>query len=358
MIAPYKIRWDGLISNELSPLDIITLLAFESDSGETETFLNRQAVISETYNGALKRGCTYKWSESMTPKLTIMKQDHSDFSPEENRRILKWLTGRPTAGYLDIYSNPTATGVDLYEDDMDIEYSLLGNFIEVNQYKLGNSRIVGYTATFETLTPYAFSALHNEIKAWDVTRYIEGQRANKLIINIDTDEPASAIYPKITIKQLGTIIPVDYQMVSDNQWIDNADWMDGTVYYYEARKEYYYAQHLTDGTIQPTTVQHNDLPTLETTSVVIKSALLDDNDLPITNTMTTLKLANNNGTETIVIDGANKVISRINRPSTDVIGNDFNWTWIPLYQGKNQIEIIGNCQVTIEYREVRKVGDY
>ena len=66
---------------------------------------------------------------------------------------------------------------------------------------------------------------------------------------------------------------------------------------------------------------------------------------------------NNTPTEMIVVDGANKVIST-NRTSR-IFGDDFvNWQWLPLYDGKNEITIEGNCEVTFEYREVRKIGEY
>ena len=58
--------------------------------------------------------------------------------------------------------------------------------------------------------------------------------------------------------------------------------------------------------------------------------------------------------EKIVIDGANEVITT---GRTTVIGDDFNWNWMPLAIGDNTIEIIGNCKVTVEYREPIKCGD-
>jgi hypothetical protein len=66
---------------------------------------------------------------------------------------------------------------------------------------------------------------------------------------------------------------------------------------------------------------------------------------------------NNATTETIVVDGANHVISSTN--TRRIFGDDFeNWKWLPLYDGKNEITIEGNCTVTFEYREIRKVGEY
>jgi hypothetical protein len=64
---------------------------------------------------------------------------------------------------------------------------------------------------------------------------------------------------------------------------------------------------------------------------------------------------NNTGTEKIVLDGANKIVSS-NR-TRRVFGDDFNLQHLELYDGKNEITIEGNCEVTLEWREARKVGE-
>jgi hypothetical protein len=60
--------------------------------------------------------------------------------------------------------------------------------------------------------------------------------------------------------------------------------------------------------------------------------------------------------ETIILDGANKIISVV--PSDDIIavGDRFNFNWLPLAAGDNEITITGNCDVQIRWIEPRKVG--
>jgi hypothetical protein len=41
-----------------------------------------------------------------------------------------------------------------------------------------------------------------------------------------------------------------------------------------------------------------------------------------------------------------------------ILGNDFNQQWLELYDGKNEITVEGNCEVTLSWREARKVGEY
>jgi hypothetical protein len=66
---------------------------------------------------------------------------------------------------------------------------------------------------------------------------------------------------------------------------------------------------------------------------------------------------NNNSTETVVLDGANKIVS--SSSVRRIFGNDFvNWNWLELYDGKNELTIEGNCEVTLSWREARKIGEY
>jgi hypothetical protein len=57
-----------------------------------------------------------------------------------------------------------------------------------------------------------------------------------------------------------------------------------------------------------------------------------------------------------MVDGANKLITSTN--TTRRFGDDFNWIWPELYDGKNEIAIEGDCIVTLEWREIRKIGEY
>ena len=362
MISPYKIRWNDYNSDEFYGSDsmhLITSLSFDGDSGETETFLGREAVMSETYNGALKRTSSYKWSESMSPSITIMKNDFSDFTLEENRKVLTWLTGKKTPGFLDVKTKSNT-----------ILYSILGNFVSVSQSKLGNSRIVGYVAQFESLMPYALSGVLGDTDVYQV--YLIDEKTNtvknKFIITINTDEPEEPVYPRITIKHTGdVVVPVNKMDVSANV-LNVYDLIDGTIYKNLSDNQYYYKSYDDDGKIIAKITDSNSITGDTKTSVVIKNICKDSSG----NTHTyKLILANNSANEVVVVDGANKVISSwyyqkdekgdttsvLNQNNGRVFGNDFNWEWLPLYNGVNEIEVIGNCEVIFEYREVRKIGE-
>ena len=319
MISPYKIKWLGETSLEM---DVWTGLAFDSDDGDTDTRLGREAVISEVYNGTLKRAHGYKWNNDFVPTFTFIKTDYSDFTPTENRKILKWLTKSKNASFLDVYT----------DDSEVIEYSILGNFVNVSQYKMGNGRIVGYVAEFESLAPYAFSRLITPPRK---------ATGSPFTITIETDEPETPIYPCITIQQNRDTTVVEVDHVMD----DTETWLPGTVYHYD--RTYYWLDD------EGKAVNSYTNPNFDTTSVVITNThTLDGSTQEVV-----AQLINNIKGETIVLDGANRVVSS-SRSFGRVFGDDFNWTWLPLMEGTNVITVVGNCTITLEWREPMKVGEY
>ena len=387
MISAHKFTWNNYSSLDFN---VIACVSFDGDSSEVETHLGREAVVSETYNGALKRGSFYKWSESMTPTITLVNDGFRDFTPEQNRKILKWITGRQTPGFIDIYK----------DDSNVIEYSILGNFTSVSQYKLGNSRVVGYILQFESLAPYAYSRLNtvpDNFVASDTgtMRDVSLPSNNTFTITIDTDDAETAVFPKITIKHNGE----NYIRIADgtvlnihSEMIDNTDYFNGTTHFWRTvgstkvnsitKPDYDWIEVEVDhaygdgdtwetgyiykyGTnyywLDPSTFHSSTTnPNLTTTSVKITNTYVVGRETRVS----TCRVANNTLDETIVLDGANKVVS--SSRTSRIFGDDFmDWEWLPLYDkslaanndGTNTITIEGNCSVAIEYREIRKVGE-
>lgn len=332
MISPRRIKYRGIESTELNILDLIMCVAFDSDNGETSTFLNREAVVSETYDGRYKRVHTYKYSESFSPKFTFMKKGFGNFTMEEVRQVLKWLTGTDTTALLDVY----------YDDSNVVAWSAIGGWTEISTYKLANNRTVGIVATFEAITPYAMSDLYT------VTKTISNATDNKITININTDDN-KPVYPRITIKHNGSVVRIPEgttytSLVDMIDKVDNTVYFNGTTYYWKS----------TDGTTPISFHSSTTNPNLATTSVKFTNKHTDFFGKSKVLTSTIVK--NNNSTEMVILDGANKIISSssVNR----VFDTDFNLTWLPLLDGKNEITVEGNCTVTLEWRDVRKIGEY
>jgi hypothetical protein len=435
MVSPQKIKYNNIFSDTgLGALDIIFDVAFDSDNGAMSSYLNRSAVASESHDGRYKNTIRYKFDELFSPQFTIVKKDFSDFSQEEIRQVLKYLTSTDKPALLEVYYDGASNVVD---------WACIGGWTSIETYKIANSRTVGFVAQFEAITPYAMSDIYT------VTKTISSATDNKITINIDTDDNKS-VYPRITINHGYGATPTPHLVVklpntvSFDNITDMADYVENTVYHNESTNTYYYKAYtptFTSSSTLPeyvnwTTVEverpytsadtfatntfyHYDYegkyywkvgdtfyaepsspvygdwktkvgtkvytandtfeektiysynnkyywmaphnfyksstpPNLQTTSVKITNQHYDFFGQPSAPVITVVK--NNASTEKIVLDGANKIAStdRTRR----IFGDDFNWQWLELYDGKNEITIEGNCEITLEYREVRKVGEY
>ncbi|MEE1084299.1 MAG: DUF6558 family protein [Paludibacteraceae bacterium] len=185
MISPYKIKYSGIASNELNIPDLITCVAMDSDNGETPSFLNRESVVSESHDGRYKRIHRLKYTETFSPKITFMKSDFKDFSMEDVRVVMKWLTMKDTTALLEVF----------YDDSEVVSFASIGGFVDLQTYKLANNRTIAITATWDSISPFALSDLYTVTKTITSTD-------NKITINIDTDDN-KPVYPHIIIKQNG-----------------------------------------------------------------------------------------------------------------------------------------------------------
>lgn len=317
MISPIKISYNGKSNQSFPTFNLLCDLAFNGDNGEISTGLNRSIIATESYNGKFKYATGAKYSEVLAPQITLIKDDYTDLTYEEQRSILSWLTSRNAPGFMDVYYG---------DDDSAILYSILGMPIEINTYKLANNRTVGVTFTFESVSPFAFSMLHKEEKTvtaptmFNITSY--------------TDDIDSLIYPKITIVPEGKIITID------SEDFFNQNYVDKTVYKYDGK--FYWKDENTSFT-----AQSEDTSNITTTGIYIVNETVGG--LPTT-------LGNIGTNETVVIDGVNKIISSSN--ADKVLGTNFSWRWLGLQRGVNQIKVVGNCKVTFEWRDIIKVGQF
>jgi hypothetical protein len=323
MISIHRLIYAGYSSEDF---DLCCQLAFDSDSGETNSYLSREAVASETYRGDFKRVHSYKFTESLAPTITFIDKNFGDIDSERQRKILKWLTSKDTASFLTIYHDDTEV----------VSYEILGGFTEIQTYKLGNGRVVGFTAVFESISPWAFSPLQT------ITKNVSAPTNNKITINLETDDLQSAVYPRIIIQQDSTtnVITIDHEMGDTDNWVEGSVFFNGTNYYWVDA----------DGD-RHTSV--NNASEFNTTSVAIKNTYTDDYG-KVTAFDTLVK--NNIKGEIVTLDGANRVVS--SSSENRIFGNDFSWQWIPLYEGKNELSFVGNCTVTVEFRTPIKCGEF
>lgn len=275
MISANRIKYNGVFSNELNMPDMITCVAMDSDNGETSTYLNREAVVSETYDGRYKKISNFKYTETFAPKFSFFKKDLGDFTMDEVRIVLKWLTSKDTTALLETY----------YDDSNVVSWASIGGWTEIQMHKIANNRTIAITAVWDSISPFALSDLYTVTKTITATD-------NKITINIDTDDN-KPVYPRVTIQTSSA----DVKFVN----------------------------------------KHTDL-------------------LNNSKSYSSLELANNNSGEKIIVDGANKIIS--SSSTKRIFGYDFNWVWLELHDGKNEITVNGDCIVTLEYRTVVKCGEF
>lgn len=377
MVSPHRIKYNNIFSNELNIPDLIMCVAMDSDNGETPSFLNREAVSSESHDGRYKRIHRFKYTETFAPKFTFFKKDFSNFAIDEIRVVLKWLTSKDTTSIVETY----------YDDSNVVSWASIGGFVDIQTYKIANNRTIAITATWDSIAPFAFSDLHT------ITKKITSADDNKIIIDIDTDDN-KPVYPHLTIKHTGVIVNVPsnkvYTAVSTDM-VPNTVYFNGTTYYWKSagrtsgtsnpyenddnwvlvrvsNKKYSQSDTLQTNTVYYYTEDklyywiepyyfHEDQsdPSLSLTSVKLTNTHTD-----FFNQKTVLShviVKNNNSTETVIIDGVNKIIS--SSSVKRIFGDDFvDWRWLELRDGKNEITVEGNCEVTLKWRTVVKCGEF
>lgn len=143
-MSSYHTSFNYLDQNSAKDYHLL-VAAFEPDNGPMDSFLNMEQVYTESSDGTKRNLYGLKYNTVAAVKITLAKPDGSDFSVAENRKILKWLTGNRQASWLDLYEGET------------LAYSFWGSITTVQQQKL-DARVVGIILTFESTTPWAYSA--------------------------------------------------------------------------------------------------------------------------------------------------------------------------------------------------------
>lgn len=388
MISAQRIEWNNLDSLEF---DLIADVSFDSDDGNSPSFLNQDGIYTEHYDGhrTVHRA---KTNEFFNPTFTFMKEGFGDFTMDERRRILSWLsTEKP--GWLNVY----------HDDSNVISYRCFGTWESIELYKLGNGRVVGYVVTFASTHAHAFSHLMTWPQNFDNLKEYEFQKvnsANKTLdstntnfkIECETDEYGKVLYPKVTIK---------YD--TDNIYLPingDTDPTEDPSYYMIPNVIYSYTDSTNKETLRVNINGEKHVVTALTPSIqhdpnnysnIGYCYSPDNKDIRIAvegstqgvyewqsvgNVYAAVQIENKyklngedkssitwiaggvNG-ETVVLDGENKIIYNKTQDDRDVvkiIGDRFNLNWLPLAYGTNDITITGNCEIKFEWVEPRKVG--
>lgn len=358
MISPYRIKFRNQTNEDF---DLIVGAAFDSDSGNTESFLNRESTSSNTYDGSRRNIHGYHYTDVMNVSFTLIKQDYTDITDYERRKIYAWLTGSNKVEELAVYK----------DDSEVISYRLLGGFTTIEHYKLGNGRDVGVVVNFEHTAPYAYSPVKS------ITKTITAPET--ITLNCCTDVYEKPLYPRITVTLGNSIVlPVNEDPLSDTfEMIENVAYQYNGYHYINLDGQKH-ALSVTSSNIESQVADSKTVGTYclsKTDNTVYLGVVLDnsyswkkiktigagfeirntyyENGQDVTTKSAVIDCFTN---EEITIDGDNKIISSTRTPMR-IFGESFNWEWVHLVPGENHITVSGDCTITIEWVEPIKIGN-
>lgn len=154
---------------------IVCHFADAADSGEMDSYLSQDQVYTDSYNGTKRTLYGTKYNTVANVKITVVKQDGSEFSLLDCRNAYKWLTGNPEANWMDLYVGD------------EVKYRILCTIQDVKPYKM-DARTIGLNIYCESLSPWAYSPTQV------VSQSILGEET--LEINNQSDDLYTYVYMK------------------------------------------------------------------------------------------------------------------------------------------------------------------
>lgn len=290
------------------------ITSFDADSGEQDSYLSQEQVYTDSYNGAKRILYGTHWNAVATIKITVIKKDHSEFSEAECRSAYRWLTGNPTATWLDLYKGDT------------IRYSFSCTAQDVKPYKL-DARTIGLIIYFESTSPWAYSPEIKETYAFGQTLLTDENGVLNGNLSVSNDGILSANNNNIFN------VTTDGVAYIDNPTAISIDNPSDDLYSYV-----YLDITYTNGNSDNLTIKNQTL--YDKTNG--RDGITEITGMAINEV---IKL---NANQFIVSDAPNKIF-----------GDSFNFVWPKLIPGNNDIAINGDGDGIVEftYRYPIKIGD-
>lgn len=177
---PYTIEFQGEYNQNY---DVITAVSFDGSFSQDTSFLTTEPIYTERPNGTrISYGA--KYTEVAEPIINLVKKDYSNFSRAEIRDILRWLTSTKNNSWL-----------KLYDEDGEPICEYYGRFTVVEE-QIADSRVLGFTCTFTSTHPYAFSPIR------DIQQTFTGSET--IVLENDSDVLDDTVKPYLTITLLNT----------------------------------------------------------------------------------------------------------------------------------------------------------
>lgn len=160
----------------------LVIAAFDAQNGASDSFLGMDNIYSESNTG-VRYDYGAKYNNVAAIEITMINFDGSDFTVNQFRDVARWLSGAQKSSWLDLYEGET------------IAYSFLCKCVNIQQYKM-DARTIGVIATFESVSPWAYSAMQSITKEVDYSASAEA--GDPIEIENLSDENYSYVYPNIT----------------------------------------------------------------------------------------------------------------------------------------------------------------
>lgn len=240
------------------------------DSGEADTFLGMEPIYTENASGTQRLDYGARFNNVAVIKITTIKQDGSDFSVQNTRDCLKWITGSRVTSPLDlvdytneefeknherrsltndgkteckieeqvedvfsVYIDKTEVPKDNWTFDKDsktvivdvplldgrsviinyskIMFTFIGRVTNAWHYKM-DARTVGITFEFTSISPWAYSPVKT------ITETIDEAHDNgkkQISLPNDSDDVDTPVYMKTTFVNKG-VSPNNYLFLTNN----------------------------------------------------------------------------------------------------------------------------------------------
>ena len=246
-------------------------------------------------------------------KITLIKPDGSNFSIDENRDILRWLSGVQSDSALDLYVGDK------------LQYTFICKPINIQQYKM-DARVIGLIVTFESISPYAYTPVQT------VSRPIIGTETFQ--VQCETDDLYSSVYIKAIYENNS----------SSSLTIENNT-----------------TGEIGDKATKVTNIRSNETVTIDSNIIITSQSWVQVTSVDSTTSGIYYIQDKSNLGEYIEVllpaDYQEDVNYYQLRDNNRIFGNDFNFIFPRLVAGTNDLTVTANGKITFEYRCPLKIGD-
>lgn len=324
-MSSYHTSFSYLNKNSLKDYNLIISHIENSDVGEVESYLSLTPVYHDSYRGTKRHLYGTKYSNVALLSITVLRNDYDEFTIEQTRNILSWLTGSQQYTWLDL----------LIEDE--IKYRMHCYVQDVKPYKM-DSRIIGFTIYVESSSPWCYSPLKT------INTAVAGNKPLTIICQSDD------IYNYVPLN-------IEFTKVNETGLLfDQAD-SELTCIFSNAGFSYDAQSKVTVCSKNALSYNSSDkILTFNTSKVAPIPKSID-------NFIIRKTASNEQGTEVHnisdneIITISENLIIQSDKPQRNIFGNDFNYVFPKISSGANMLKLSGYGYVTIQYVEPVKTID-